>query len=73
MTGSNGDGEGTIYLAHVWVPEEHHKDTVGPWHWWNVYKDHVTAHQQAARVAAPGGGWKNFALAEVLVVEGARK
>lgn len=55
MSGSCGDGEGTVFLAHAWVPRPHRRHTVGSWHWWNVYKDEITARSQAERHAS---GWR---------------
>lgn len=51
MSGSEGNGGGEIYLAHAWVEDDDRQHTVGPWHWWNVYKDPVTADIQARRAA----------------------
>jgi hypothetical protein len=67
MSGSQGDGRGTVYLAHAWVPVEHHKDTVGPWHWWNVYQNEATAASQAVR-ATRYSGWKEYALWETRTI-----
>jgi hypothetical protein len=57
VSASTGDGEGTVHLAHVWIPLDHRDHTPGPWHWWNVYKDRVVAETQAARVVA---GWRRY-------------
>lgn len=65
MSGSSGDGDGVVYLAHAWCPDRHRSVTVGPWHWWNVYKDPVTAEMQALRRAK---SWRDHGLAEVLTV-----
>jgi len=54
VAGSEGDGEGTVFLAHAWVPDEHRRATVGPWHWWNVYTAYDVAEMQAVRRAR---GW----------------
>jgi hypothetical protein len=67
MAGSEGNGHGTVYLAHAWCPDEHRKVTVGPWHWWNAYKDARTAEMQALRRSR---GWKNFGQWEVATIEG---
>jgi hypothetical protein len=67
MSGSDGNGQGSVVLAHAWCPDEHRRVTVGPWHWWNVYKDHDTALMQATRRAK---GWKTFGKAEVLTISG---
>jgi len=69
MAGSEGDGAGTVYLAHVWVPREHWRHTVGPWEWWNVYKSEEVAARQAVQQAT-GGTWKGYARWEVLTISG---
>jgi hypothetical protein len=73
MAGSPGDGEGEVFLAHAWTAPENRKTTVGPWHWWNVYKDHGTATAQAAEVASTRwrdreGNWHG--RYEVLTIRG---
>lgn len=71
MSGSPGDGEGTVYVAHAWVPDSCRAHTVGSWHWWMVYKDHSTASAQGAREAA--GRWRcEHARHEVIPLEGGR-
>lgn len=67
MSGTCGDYNGTVYLAHAWVPREHHADTTGPWHWWNVYKDIKPARAQAAE-RARGRGWGEYGKWDVTKV-----
>lgn len=67
MSGSPGDGEGEVHLAHAWTARENRKTTVGDWHWWNVYKDHQTAVSQAARAAER---WPGVGKYEVHTIQG---
>ena len=69
MSGSPGDGEGIVHLAHAWVPDSCREHTTGSWHWWNVYKDYATATSQAARVAS--SRWCEHARTEVRTIVGA--
>lgn len=68
MSGSAGHDSGVVFLAHAWCPDEHRKDTVGGWEWWNVYSSERTAAQQALRASLR---WKSFGRWEVLEVGGA--
>jgi hypothetical protein len=69
MSGSCGDDEGVVYLAHAWVPDELRPVTTGPWHWWNVYKDEITAYSQATRTAL-SRPWHGYGMTEVLTIVG---
>ncbi len=64
MSGSPGNYKGGVYLAHAWVEEEHISRTVGPWQWWNVYKDADTAAMQAVK-RARYDGWRGLGKWEV--------
>ncbi len=64
MSGSVGSRGGGVYLAHAWVPVEFVSRTVGPWQWWNVYKDSNTAAMQALKQSRYSG-WKGHGEWEV--------
>lgn len=67
MAGSQGDGHGTVFVAHAWCPDERWGETAGPWHWWNVYKSREAAEMQALRRSR---GWKSFGKWEVAELAG---
>lgn len=67
MAGSEGNGHGTVSVAHAWCPDEFRAVTSGPWHWWNVYKNQETAEMQALRQSR---GWKGHGQWEVIPLAG---
>ncbi len=67
MSGSVGDGEGAVYLAHAWCNELGRRHTVGPWQWWGAYKTPEVADQRAV---AESRRWREFGESEVVAVLG---
>jgi hypothetical protein len=67
MSGTVGDGEGAVYLAHAWCAELGRKHTVGPWHWWGTYKTPEVADQRAV---AESRRWGEYGEVEVIGVLG---
>lgn len=65
MSGSVGDGDGTVYLAHAWCTDQGRRVTAGSWHWWGVYKTPEVADQRAV---AESRRWQGYGEAEVISV-----